>query len=81
MNFVYVDSVNGECVFCESEEGEKVVINFCDLPKNIKEGDILVLNEKNKWVIDEKATQNRRKEIINLRNEVYNKKIKSNIEI
>ena len=40
MKFVYVDSINEEHVVCESEEGEKVVINFCDLPKNIKEGNI-----------------------------------------
>lgn len=75
MNFVYVDSINEDYIVCESEKGEKVVINFCDLPKDIKQGDILVLNKENKWEIDEKATKSRRKEIINLRNEVYNKKI------
>ena len=75
MNFAYVDSINEEFVVCESSEGEKIVINFCDLPKNIKEGDVLVLDKGSKWIIDEKATKNRRKEIINLRNEVYNKKV------
>ena len=42
---------------------EKIEINITELPKGIKEGSILVFKD-NKYIIDEKEEENRRKIIL-----------------
>ena len=72
MNFLSVDSIEvGSHAVCEDENGEEVIIEFCDLPKNVKEGDLIFLGGEGKWHIDEKATKKRREMMADLRKNVF----------
>ncbi len=72
MKFLSIDSLEESYAVCEDENGEKHILNYEVLPKNISEGDIIKKSE-NKWTINQKLTMQKRNEIINLRKKIYQK--------
>lgn len=65
-----IDRFEGELVVCEDETGTIVDIKKSELPKNADVGDVIIF-EKNRFRIDKKETDLRRKEIEDLMNEVW----------
>lgn len=57
-----VSSITDSKIRCEDNEEKKYFFEICDAPTNIKEGDIVIL-ENNKLKIDEEMTIKRKEEI------------------
>lgn len=70
MNYI-VDRLEGEFAVCEREDMvfENILRNV--LPKNVREGDVLVRSEDGKLVVDEECTKARREQIIKKMNQVW----------
>ena len=67
-----VDRILENYATCEDFKGQIFEINIKDLPKGIKEGDIININDK-KITVDNLETQNRKNKLIKLQNEIFNK--------
>lgn len=67
-----IDSIVENYAVCEDFDGNIFNINLKDLPRNVKEGDILNFG-KNSITIDYEYTKLRRKKIIDLQNEIFDK--------
>ncbi|KYD09109.1 DUF3006 domain-containing protein [Heyndrickxia sporothermodurans] len=65
-----IDRFEGEIAVCETEEGKMIEIDKRSIPAKAKIGDVLIL-VKGQLEIDQKSTQQRRKEIKKLMNEVW----------
>ena len=55
----------------ESIETEDIILNIKELPKSIKENDIIVIFDTGEIIVDKEETEKRQKEIIELRNNIY----------
>lgn len=66
-----VDRIEGEIAVCENEDMTFVNINISALPEGIKSGDCIT-EEKGVYSFDEKATENKRREIDSLLNDIFN---------
>lgn len=67
---VTVDRFVGDFAVCEKENKEMIDIEIKNLPDDVKEGDILLI-EKEIITIDKAATENRKKYIENLMDELW----------
>lgn len=57
-----IDRIEENIAICEDENGQIVELSLEKLPLNVKEGSIII-EENSTYIIDEKATENKRKEI------------------
>lgn len=57
-----IDRIEGNIAICENENGNFLEIDILSLPDNIKEGDCVKF-ENLKYILDEKYTEERRKNI------------------
>ncbi len=57
-----IDRFEESFAVCETENGEFINIEKDLLPQNAKAGDVLI-NQNNKYIIDEKSTEQRRNQI------------------
>ena len=64
-----IDRFEGEYAVCE-HDGEMVDIAKVFLPKNAKTGDVIVECD-GKYMIDQKQTDERRKRVIQLQDELF----------
>lgn len=67
---VVIDRFEGKFAVCEKENREMINIKTSLLPKNAKEGDVLVVKD-NKIIIDVKETNKRKKEIEDLTKDLW----------
>lgn len=69
-----VDRLEGTFAVCENHEtGEFIDIPLAELPKNIKEGSILKLENGN-YILDIESTQKEQEEIKNLVDNLFKRK-------
>ena len=73
MDYYIIDRVEGEYVVCELASGEHVNYLRKSVPKNAKEGDVLILRGTC-FLVDQKKTDERRKEILALQQRLLQKK-------
>lgn len=69
MRQIIVDRFEETLAICE-ENGNMLTVLISDLPENTVEGSILILTE-NGWIIDEKATEDRRNMLFCLQNSLF----------
>lgn len=69
MNQYIIDRFEGEYAVCE-HDGEMVDIAKVFLPKNAKAGDVIAERD-GKYMIDQKQTDERRKRVIRLQDELF----------
>lgn len=65
-----IDRIEGKFAVCESSELKFVNILKKELPKDVKEGDVLLFNGKS-YVIDIEETKKRKKEIEDLTKDLW----------
>ena len=65
-----IDRIEGNTAVCEDENGNFIEIDILSLPSNIKEGDCIKF-ENLKYILDEKYTEERRKNIRNKMNNLW----------
>lgn len=72
MNIYVVDRIEEGYAVCENENGDSLdlQINLFKELKNVKQGDVVV-EENGVYSISEKLTQERRKKIISLQNDLW----------
>lgn len=68
-----VERIEENIALCEDDGGELVKIKLCELPRDIREGDIIV-KTKSGYTADESETQARRKKIAQKQRSLFNKK-------
>lgn len=67
---VIIDRFEGEYAVCEKENKEMIDIEIKNLPDDAKEGDILLIDNE-KIIIDKTATENRKKYIEGLMDQLW----------
>lgn len=71
MKYISIDRFEGEFAICLDEEEKKFKIKIKDLPKKVKEGDILKVLDGFKFKIDRKKTKEKREEIFKLQEDIF----------
>jgi len=66
-----VDRFEGDFAVCENENKEMINVCRSELPADVKEGDVL-LKMNDKYVIDTAATEERKKKISRMMDELWN---------
>ena len=71
---VWLDSVEKDShAVCEDENGDEVILDFKDLPRGVKESDMIFMDEFGKWHVDKKLTKERKRKIADLMKEIFEK--------
>ena len=70
MMTVIVDRFEENFAVCEKEDGSLINIKRDVIPKEVKEGDVLIIN-KNLIAIDKEETDRRKKEIEKLTEDIW----------
>ncbi|QQZ10199.1 DUF3006 domain-containing protein [Heyndrickxia vini] len=65
-----IDRFEDEIAVCETEKGTMIDIKKSALPSNVQTGDVLTVVDGH-FQIDHKSTQNKKKEITKLMNEIW----------
>ena len=74
MEYLSVDSVEkGSHAVCEDENGDEVILDFKDLPREVKESDMIFMDDFGKWHVDKKLTKERKRKIADLMKEIFEK--------
>lgn len=63
MMYFSVDQIGEDHIECENDNGEIYYFKIKDVPKNIKEGDILKLNKDGSLTKDKNETKERKRDI------------------
>ena len=68
-----VDRIEENFAICQNLLSEKMVdISLSKLPKEVKEGDIIVKREDNTFYVDHEETKKRREKNLDLQNKILN---------
>lgn len=70
-----VERIEENIVLCEDDDGNVVKMKIKDLPKGIREGDIIVKTE-NGYTADSEETELRRRKMAELQKNVFGKRKK-----
>ena len=73
MQKLSVDRIESNFAVCEKDDGTMLNILLDELPSNIKEGNILLIDDNGKIKLDEQAEKARKLEILNLQNSLFDK--------
>ena len=65
-----VDQIGENYVECENNDGKMYYFKIKDVPKNIREGDILIFNKNGKLVKDKHKTSETKEKIKNAYNQL-----------
>lgn len=65
-----IDRIEEGTAVLECENGDFVNLDIKSLPKNIKEGDVLMFDEQS-YFLNKDETENRKKKISNLMNKLF----------
>lgn len=68
---VTIDRFEGEYAICEKEDRNMINIEKSQIPSDVKEGDVLLI-EGSKITFDKSETERRRKAISDLMNNLWN---------
>ena len=55
-----IDRFENDAVICEDENQNKVILSRDEVPKDVKEGDMLAKGDDGEWKIDRSFAQKRR---------------------
>lgn len=68
--FLVVEKIYDGFAYCEDENRDIIKISMDNMPENLKENDCIILIE-DKYIIDEKLTEERKQSIINLSKSLF----------
>ncbi len=68
---ISVDRLEGTIAICIDYNGKSHNISILNLPKNVKEGDVLKCRSKGLFEIDVEETKKQKEEISNLQNKLF----------
>lgn len=74
MIYFSVDQIGEDHIECENDEGKICCFKIIDVPKNIKEGDILKFNKNGKLIKDPDKTKERKKDIKDIYDNIIKKR-------
>ncbi len=63
MKLLSVDRMEGNYVICEDDEKKLFAIDVSELPKHVKEGDVIRIKDSGDISVDEEETARRRKNV------------------
>ena len=63
MKLLSVDRMEGNYVICEDDEKKLFAIDVSELPKHVKEGDVIRIKDSGDISMDEEETARRRKNV------------------
>ena len=66
-----VDRIENGFAVCEDEDGQMVDISLENLPSDLKQGDVLIL-EQEKYEVLKEETEKIKKEMFDLQNSLFN---------
>lgn len=67
MSFLFVDRIEGKNIICEDTDGNEVILNKEKAREEIKESDVIYVDEFGNIFVDKEKTHARKNEILNLR--------------
>jgi len=73
MQKLSVDRIELNFAVCEKDDGTMLDIPLVKLPRNVKEGSILLIDSSGKITLDEQAEKARKSELFNLQNSLFDK--------
>ena len=68
-----IDRIEENIVICEGDDGNVLKLKLYELPKGIREGDVMEKTE-NGFIIDADETQLRRKKMAEIQRNIFGKK-------
>ncbi len=73
MQRLTVDRIEEDYAICEKDDGKMLNISLEKLPKDIKEGSIVIIDDDGKITLDKIAEKERKTELFNLQNSIFDK--------
>ncbi len=73
MKYLSVDRIEGNYVICEDGEKKMFAIELSEVPKGVKEGDVLAISDDGELAIDVEETARRRSKIKKMQNSIWDK--------
>ncbi|NCC86264.1 MAG: DUF3006 domain-containing protein [Clostridia bacterium] len=73
MQRLSIDRIESNFAVCEKDDGTMLNILLDELPSNVQEGNILLIDDKGKIKLDEQAEKARKSELLNLQNSLFDK--------
>lgn len=67
LGYLFVDRINGKNIICEDTDSNEVILNKEKAREEIKESDVIYVDEFGSIFVDKEKTHARTKEILNLR--------------
>ena len=67
MEFLFVDRIDGKHIVCENAGGEEIILDVKCAHCEVKEGDVIYINNVGEVVVDKDLTHRRKQEILRLR--------------
>lgn len=67
---IYVDRVEGNYVICEKEDSTFIALHKDNLPKDIKEGNVLELNENQEYITLKQVEKQRKEEMLEIQKKI-----------
>lgn len=71
MRVLSVDRFEGNYVICEDDDKKMFAIDVGEMPKGIKEGDIIRISDEGEIHMDEEETKRRRNKVKKLQDSVW----------
>ena len=63
MVYLSVDSIQNGFALCENDEGEKIEIGLNELPRNVREGDIILVKSGGEMELDFEEKKRRQNKV------------------
>lgn len=71
MRILSIDRFDGKYAICEDDEMRAFAINISEIPKDAKEGTVIIIDDDGEIRIDHEETNKRRKKIKKLQDEIW----------
>ncbi len=71
MEKLCVDRIEGNIVVCEDEDNNIIKISLLNLPKDVKEGNVLIVYDDGKVELDYETEKVRKEKMISLQNNLF----------
>lgn len=68
-----IEKIENNIAVCENDDGEAIKLELSSLPSNVREGDILMQNDKG-FTLDRSETHERRRKMAELQRNIFMKK-------
>lgn len=71
MQRLYVDRIEGDFAVCENEDGKIINLLLKELPKDIKDGSVLAVDDEGNTTHDYGREKERGEELFNMQNSLF----------